>query len=91
MPTLVSALMALGGPLARKVLASLGIGFLAFQGVDAAVMAALGSIKSNFAGIAADAAAIIAISGLNTAFGIIAGAYSGGLSMMVFTRMAKIA
>lgn len=91
MSTLSSALTALAGPLAKKVLSALGIGFLTFAGVDAAVNGALSAAKSNFAGTATDIASILAISGMFTAMSIIAGGITAGLTMMVFSRLAKIA
>lgn len=89
--TFSAAMTALAGPLAKKVLTSLGIGFLTFAGVDTAVNAALGAAKANFAGVATDFAAILAMGGVFTSLSIIAGGIIGGLSMMVFSKLAKIA
>jgi hypothetical protein len=86
-----SVMVALAGPIAKKVLAALGIGFLTYAGVDTAVQAALGAAKSNFAGTPADIASILALAGVFTSMSIIAGGISAGLSMMVFTKLAKIA
>lgn len=91
MSTLSSALTALAGPLAKKVLTALGIGFLTFAGVDTAVNAALSAAKSNFAGITTDIASILAIGGVFTAMSIIAGGITAGLTLMVFSKLAKIA
>jgi cell division protein FtsX len=88
--TFSSALTALAGPLAKKVLQSLGIGFLTFAGVDVAVSAALSAAKSNFAGISADILTILGMAGFFTAFSIIAGGITAGVSMMAFSRLAKL-
>ncbi len=88
---LAGFLMAIAGPLARKVMLALGIGFLTFQGVDAAVSGALNAAKSAFGGLTGDIAQLIAISGINWAMGIIAGSITAGVTMMVFSRMAKLA
>lgn len=88
---LAGFLMAIAGPLARKVMLALGIGFLTFQGVDAAVSGALNAAKSAFGGVTGDIAQLIAISGINWAMGIIAGSITAGVTMMVFSRMAKLA
>lgn len=85
-----SFLMMIAGPLARKVLVALGIGFLTFQGVDAAISGALGAAKSSFGGVTGDVAQLIAISGINWAMGIIAGGITGGATMMVFSRLTKV-
>lgn len=83
--------MAIAGPVARKVMLALGIGFLTFQGVDAAVSGALNAAKSSFGGVTGDVAQLIAMSGINWAFGIIAGSITAAVTMMVFSRLAKLA
>lgn len=91
MSTLSGVLTALAGPLAKKVLSALGIGFITYAGIDTAINAALGAAKSNFAGVATDIASILAIGGLFTAMSVIAGGITAGLTLMVLTKMAKIA
>jgi hypothetical protein len=88
--TFSSVLTALAGPIAKKVLTSLGIGFLTFAGVDTAVGAALAAAKSNFNGIAPDLLAIASMAGFFTAFSVIAGGITAGVSMMVFSKLAKL-
>jgi len=88
--TFSSAMMALAGPLAKKVLTSLGIGLLTYAGVDTAVTAGINAAKSNFAGIPADLISIIARFGFFTAFSIIAGGVVAGVSMMTFSKFAKL-
>jgi hypothetical protein len=91
MKTLAELLVALGGPIARKVLISLGIGFITFQGVDTAVNTALSAARNNFAGVTGDVAQLIALSGINWAMGTIAGGITAGVTMMILSKMAKIA
>lgn len=90
MSTLSGVLTALAGPLAKKVLSSLGIGFLTFAGVETAVNGAMTAAKANFSGVVVDIASILAIAGLFTSMSIIAGGITAGLTMMVFSRLAKI-
>lgn len=90
MSTLSGVLTALAAPLAKKVLSALGIGFLTYAGVDAAVNGALSAAKSNFGGVSADITSILALSGMFTAMSIIAGGITAGLTMMVFSKLAKI-
>ena len=91
MKSLVELLMGLAGPIAKKVLIALGIGFVTFHGVDTAVNTALSAARANFAGVTGDVAQLIAISGLNWAMGTIAGGITAGLTMMIFSRLAKVA
>lgn len=90
MSTFSSALSALAGPIAKKVLSALGIGMLTFVGVDTAVSAALNAAKSNFAGIPADIMQLCAMAGFFTAFGIIAGGITAGVTMMTISRLQKL-
>lgn len=90
MSTLSSALTALAGPLAKKVLSSLGIGFLTYAGLDTAVSYGLGLAKSSLAGLSGDIAQIAAMSGLFTALSVIAGGIVASLAMVSLTRLAKL-
>jgi len=90
MATLTTVLTSLAGPLAKKVLTSLGIGVLTYAGLDTAASAALGAAKSNLGGMTADITQIIAMAGGFAALSIIAGGITAGVSMMVMSRLAKI-
>lgn len=88
--TFANLLVLLAGPIAKKVLSALGIGFITFIGVDAAVSAALSAAKSNFAGISTDIASILAMAGFFDAFAAIAGGLSAGVAMMALSRLGKL-
>ena len=90
MSTFSSAMMALAGPMAKKVLASLGIGLITYVGVDAAVTAALNAAKSNFGGLTADIVQIAALFGVFTALSIVAGGLIAGVTMIALERFGKI-
>ena len=90
MSTLSSALTALAGPLAKKVLTSLGIGFLTYTGLDTAVSYGLGLAKSSLSGLTGDIAQIAAMSGLFTALSVIAGGIVASLALVGLTRLAKL-
>lgn len=79
-------LVALAGPVARRVLASLGLGLVTFLGAQAALGAVLSAAKSAMGGFTGDAAALFALAGGNTAASIIAGALVMRVSMMVLKR-----
>jgi hypothetical protein len=79
-------LVALAGPVARRVLASLGIGLVVFAGAQAALDAVLSNARAALGGFVGDAAALFALAGGNVAASIIAGALVARVSMMVLKR-----
>lgn len=83
---LATWLAALAGPLAWRVLGAIGLGVLVFQGVDASINAGLQTARNlwgQFGGAAAD---LVALSGINTALGIIAGGITARVSLMIMKR-----
>lgn len=90
MSTLSGALTALAGPLAKKVLTSLGMGIITYVGIDTAVTAGLAAAKASLGGIGTDYAAIAALFGFFTACSIIAGGITAGLVMMSFKRLGML-
>lgn len=88
---LAGVLVALAGPIARQVLLSLGIGVLTFVGLDAAVSAGLSAAQNHLGQIPASAAQVLARAGMFTAFSIIAGGITAGVSMVALKRFGKIA
>jgi hypothetical protein len=81
-------LLTLVGPLAKQVMVALGFGVLVYTGVDAAVSAGLGAAKSAWAGsLYGEVTAFMALAGVNTALGIIAGGITARISMMVFKKL----
>lgn len=91
MSTFSSAMLALAGPVAKKVMQAVGIGVITYAGLDTATSAALAAAKSNMAGIPADIAAVAAISGIFTAMSVVAGGITAGLSLVALERFGKIA
>lgn len=83
--------MALAGPMAKQVLISLGIGFISFVGLDAAVTAGLSAAKGYLSGMPSAVISILAIAGVWTAMSIVVGGILARLSMMVLSRLGKIA
>lgn len=79
--------MALVGPIARRVLLSLGLGVITYTGVDLAVTGVLSQAKAAWSsGLGGSAAQLVAMAGANTALGIIAGGIVGRVSMIAFKR-----
>lgn len=85
--TIAAWLALLVGPLARRVVVALGFGLVTYVGLDAALAAALDAARASSNGLAALPAALIAIAGFNTAFGIIAGALSARLAFVQLKRL----
>lgn len=79
-------LMLLVGPLAKQALTALGFGIVVFVGVDAAVNAALSQAQAYWGGGSAVVIQYMAMAGINTAFGIIAGGVTARVSMMMLKR-----
>lgn len=90
MATMGAFFQAAIGPLVKRGLSAVGVGVVAFVGVEAALQGAMTAAKSAFGGITGDVLSIMAMYGFFSAIGIIAGGVSAGLSMMVLKRFAKL-
>jgi hypothetical protein len=85
---LAAWLLALVGPLAKQVMVALGFGVLVYTGVDATVSAALGAARTAWAGsLHGEVSAFMALAGVNTALGIVAGGITARISMMTFKKL----
>ncbi|MFO0202689.1 MAG: DUF2523 domain-containing protein [Oligoflexus sp.] len=85
---LAAWLLTLVGPLAKQVMVALGFGVLVYTGVDAAVSGALGAAKNAWAGsLYGEVTAFMALAGVNTALGIVAGGITARISMMTFKKL----
>jgi hypothetical protein len=85
--TVAAWLAALAPTLARQVLLALGFGFVTYVGLDLAITGAMNAAKGSLGTMGAFPAAIIAMSGMNTAMGIVAGAVVTRLS---FVQLKKL-
>ncbi|MFN5048841.1 DUF2523 family protein [Roseateles sp.] len=87
--TWAAFIMALVGPVVKRVLASLGLGIVTFTGVDLAVSSVLSQAKAAWAGgLVGDAAQLVAMAGGNTALGIIAGGITARVTMIALKRFS---
>lgn len=82
-----SFLVGLAGPLVRRVLLSLGMGFVGYAGVAVVVNQMIASAKASWSGIPADAMLLLQIGGVSTAFSIIVGSFLVKLSLNVVKRL----
>lgn len=88
METLAQFLADIVWPLAKKVLSSLGMGYLTYQGIDTAVTSALDAAKNNLGSLPGDVALLVARFGFFDYMSITAGGIVGGLAWMIVKRMA---
>lgn len=86
MTSIATWLAAIAGPLAWRVLGAIGLGVVVYQGVDAAVTSGLGHARTLWGSFGGTAADLVALSGINTALGIIAGGITARVSLMLMKR-----
>lgn len=80
MSTLSGVLTALAAPLAKKVLAALGMGIVSYAAITAALAAVTSAITSAYGAITGDIAAILSLAGFGQAMGIILGAMAARIT-----------
>lgn len=78
------------GAWAKKVLAALGIGWLSFEGFQAALDGVINSVSGNWAGLAGDVGQFLALTGIGEAFGIMLGGISGMIVLLAFKRLGAV-
>ena len=89
--TWATLIMALVGPIAKRVLVALGLGVVTFTGVDIALQATLSQAKAAWAGgFAGPVADLVALAGMNTALSILAGALTARVTMLTLKRFAVL-
>lgn len=86
MPTLVSLLSSLAWPLVRKVLIALGIGLATYGGISSLLDSLLAQAASYYSGMPSYIATVCAMGGIPTGLGILTGALTTRVSMMVTKR-----
>lgn len=77
-------------PVVKKVLGSLGMGWLSFEGASQALQAAFDSITGSFGGLIPDVAALLARAGFFDVMAITSGGIMSGLAWMVLKRWAVV-
>lgn len=87
MSALGTWLVSLAGPAIRKILLSLGIGVASYAAVATALASALGAAQSAWGGFGGDSLAILQLSGIGEAMGIIAGAMTARLTLMAVKKL----
>ena len=82
-------LLALVGPLAKKILLALGISAITYTGLMAIFTVLQGQVTSAIGGLSSDFLAMASMTGFVQAVSITLGAVTTRLSMATFTRWIK--
>lgn len=83
MGTLFTFLMGAAGPLALRIIASLGMSVVIFAGVDTALSGLIVSAQAQWASVAADVLGLAAVAKVPQCLGLIAGAMSSRVTIWV--------
>lgn len=84
------ALAAAAGPIAKHVLAALGIGLISFAALTALVDAVISHVQSNYSNIPASVAQLLDLAGFGTALGIILGGIAARAAFGAISRFGKL-
>lgn len=74
------------GPLAKRVLLSIGVGTVTYAGLTVALNQALSAAKGALGGMSGDLVQIMALAGMFDSMAIIAGGMVAALSFMIVKR-----
>lgn len=86
MAALGTFLVAIAGPVAKRVLSSIGIGVVSYAGLTVVLNQLLSNARSAWSGLAGDVAGLVGLAGLNTAASIMAGALITRVSLSALKR-----
>jgi len=84
-------LIALAGPLAKRVLTALGIGIVTYGAVQVAFTAAQNALLASYGQISADIVGPLNLAGFGQAVGIILGALGAKVALQVVSRLGRMA
>jgi len=84
-------LLAIAGPIAKRLLVSLGFGIVSYAAVGTALTQVLSAAKNAWGGLAAEPLAIIQIAGINTAVSIVAGALVAKVGLNSLKKLQLVA
>jgi len=85
-----SFLAGVAGPIAKKVLTSIGVGVVTTVGIQAAITTALNAAKAAMGGMSGEVLQIVAISGGFSAVSIIAGGLTAAGTLIAFKKLALV-
>lgn len=87
MGSVVALLMGLAGPIAKRVLVSLGISLVTYTGLTAALESVLTQAQQAFGGLPSDVVQFLAIAGVWHGLSIVAGAMVARLALAPLKRL----
>lgn len=77
-------------PLAKKILASLGIGFLTYQGLSLIAAQVQGAVLSSWGQLGGVTLQILSLAGIPQAIGIALGAMAAKTALLAVGRLGKV-
>lgn len=89
MGSLSSLLMKLAGPMAMRILTSLGIGTLTYVGVSEAMDGLISAMTSAWSGLPSDVLALVSLAGVPQGLGIVCGAFTARIGAWVAANAVK--
>lgn len=88
--TLAAFLSLAVGPLAKKILAALGIGWLTYEGLALIGNQVQSAVLANWGAMPASMLQVLTLSGFTEAVGITLGAFTARIALTSFGRLGKI-
>lgn len=84
-------LLALVGPLVKKVLVALGVGVISYAGLAMIGAQVQNAVLSSWGGLGGSALQIVSLAGLPEAIGITLGALNARIALIAVQRFGKVA
>lgn len=91
MTQLAAFLISIAGTLAGRVLISLGIGWVTYEGYSLLADQVIAAVQTNMGGVGASTLAILGLAGFPTAIGVILGAFSAKAALSAVARLGRVA
>lgn len=88
--TWVAWLMGLVGPLALRVLSALGMGMIAFTGVNELVQGLVSAAQSSWSSLPSAVLGLCSLAGMPQALGLIFGAFGARATLWLAANTAKL-
>lgn len=89
MANLITFLLAAAWPIAKKVLVSLGIGFVTYQGMSLIAEQIRNEVLAAWGQLGGATLQILTLGGIPQALGIILGGITAGAALMAMSRLGK--
>lgn len=84
-------LQSAAGPIAKRVLASLGMGVVSYAAINGALSAVQTAVVGSYGAITGEVAAVLSLAGFGQAIGIVLGAMVARLSYSQLNKLQLIA